>query len=103
MPTIFDNITTAFLENASKNGLRDALMVALRGDFCVGYFNLRGWRHIDHVVETWESDGMPPCRLLVGMHRLPQEELSEFKELVSIKRPMLLRRCAVSTLPCSIG
>jgi hypothetical protein len=36
MPTIFDNITTAFLENDSKNGLRDALMVASRADFCVG-------------------------------------------------------------------
>jgi len=75
MPTIFDNIETEFLENAAHNGLRDALKVARRGDFCVGYFNLRGWRHIDDVVETWQGDGTAPCRLLVGMQRLPQEDL----------------------------
>ena len=73
MPTIFDNIETEFLENAAHNGLRDALKVARRGDFCVGYFNLRGWRHIDDVVETWQGDGTAPCRLLVGMQRLPQK------------------------------
>jgi len=42
MPTVFDNIETPFLENAEANGLKDALKLALRGDFCVGYFNLRG-------------------------------------------------------------
>lgn len=75
MPTIFDNITTPFLENDQGNGLRDALKVAVRGDFCVGYFNLRGWRSIDDVVESWPSDGKPPCRLLVGMTLSPDEEL----------------------------
>ncbi|MBA3352020.1 MAG: NgoFVII family restriction endonuclease [Blastocatellia bacterium] len=75
MPTIFDNIETEFLENAAHNGLRDALKVARRGDFCVGYFNLRGWKHIDDVVETWQSNSSAPCRLLVGMQRLPQEDL----------------------------
>ena len=75
MPTIFDNIETEFLENAAHNGLRDALKVARRGDFCVGYFNLRGWKHIDDVVEKWQSDEGAPCRLLVGMQRLPQEDL----------------------------
>jgi hypothetical protein len=74
MPTIFDNIETEFLENDFRNGLRDALKIARRGDFCVGYFNLRGWRHIDDVVETWhEADGEPSCRLLIGMQRLPQD------------------------------
>jgi len=78
MPTIFDNIETEFLENAAHNGLRDALKVARRGDFCVGYFNLRGWKHIDDVVECWQSNnGAAPCRLLVGMQRLPQEDLPQ--------------------------
>ena len=75
MPTIFDNIVTEFLENAAKNGLRDALKLSQRGDFCVGYFNLRGWRHIDDVVEQWKSNNTSPCRLLVGMQRLPKEDL----------------------------
>src|SRR5215218_3405322 len=75
MPTIFDNIETEFLENALKKGLRDALKIGKRGDFCVGYFNLRGWRHIDDVVESWQSNGTSPCRVLVGMQRLPREDL----------------------------
>lgn len=41
MPTIFDNIETHFLENGSGHGLKDALKLARRGDFCVGYFNIR--------------------------------------------------------------
>lgn len=75
MPTIYDNITTPFLENDQGNGLRDALKVAVRGDFCVGYFNLRGWRSIDDVVESWPSEGKLPCRLLVGMTASPDDEL----------------------------
>lgn len=82
MPTVFDNIDTPFLENEGENGLKDALKVSRRGDFCVGYFNLRGWRCIDSVVSGWqlpaEEDAPPPCRLLVGMQRLPQEQLKEW-------------------------
>ena len=77
MPTIFDNIETPFLENEAGNGLRDALGLAVRGDFCVGYFNLRGWRSIDAVVEKWPVGDAPPCRLLVGMHRLPDDDLRQ--------------------------
>lgn len=79
MPTVFDNIDTPFLENEGGNGLLDALKVARRGDFCVGYFNLRGWRCIDKVVSAWDLPQTevepPPCRLLVGMQRLPHEQL----------------------------
>ncbi len=79
MPTVFDNIELPFLENDPAIGLKDALKLARRGDFCVGYFNLRGWRCIDDVVSSWpdspESGGPAPCRLLVGMQRLPQDEL----------------------------
>ncbi len=64
-----------FLENDQGNGLRDALKLAIRGDFCVGYFNLRGWRSIDSVVESWPQADSPPCRLLVGMTISPDEEL----------------------------
>ena len=100
MPTIFDNIDTPFLENQQGNGLRDALKLAFRGDFCVGYFNLRGWSRIDDVVEAWPTSGpdISPCRLLVGMQRLPSEELASLfsaqptDERVDSKRVAQLRR-----------
>ena len=79
MPTVFDNIETPFLDGEDSNGLKHALKLAFRGDFCVGYFNLRGWRCIDTVVNEWPmpaTDESPaPARLLVGMQRLPHDQL----------------------------
>ena len=64
MPTIFDNIDEKLLE-----GLRNALKVAERSDFCVGYFNLRGWKRITEEVDTLpRQEGISPCRLIVGMN-----------------------------------
>ena len=79
MPTVFDNIETPFLDGEDSNGLKHALKLAFRGDFCVGYFNLRGWRCIDDVVNGWQmptaADAPPPARLLVGMQRMPHDQL----------------------------
>jgi len=72
MSGIYDNINHFLLPE-----LQHYLDEAYRADFCVGYFNLRGWQQIDGAIEKFKGGDGQACRLLVGMHRLPKEELRQ--------------------------
>jgi len=76
MPRIFDNIQQHLLP-----ALQQTIRTSFRADFCVGYFNLRGWKHLQEQIDRWTGGENSCCRLLVGMQKLPQEEL---RELMSI-------------------
>jgi hypothetical protein len=70
MPRIFDNIEQNLLP-----ALQETLNVSDHSDFCVGYFNLRGWKQLDSYIEKYAGGSGKCCRLLVGMQKLPQEEI----------------------------
>lgn len=78
MPRIFDNIDEFLLPT-----LRSALDVGVRADFCVGYFNLRGWRKVDDLVDKFAGGEGACCRLLIGIPQLPQTILYESRSLLS--------------------
>ncbi len=71
VPKIFDNIEAKLLP-----ALVEGVKAAYRADFCVGFFNLRGWKNLAEHVQRFEG-GDKCCRLLVGMQRLPEEDLRD--------------------------
>ena len=71
MPRIFDKIEQQLLP-----ALRETLEIPERADFCVGYFNLRGWKAIDQFIDRWAGGPGQCCRRLVDMQSLPKDECS---------------------------
>lgn len=80
MPKIYDNI-----ENHLTKGLNETLELSQRADFCVGYFNLRGWKEVADRIDSLsgatvvegKDDVHRICRLLVGMQKMPSDILRE--------------------------
>ncbi|MEW6493650.1 MAG: GUN4 domain-containing protein [Cyanobacteriota bacterium] len=70
MPRIFDNIESSLLK-----ALREHLLVAKSADFFVGYFNLKGWKKIEDLIEKFKGGEGNCCRLLIGMENLPKTKI----------------------------
>ncbi len=70
MPRIFDNIDLQLLPI-----LRETLKISYKADFCLGYFNLRGWRKIDDLIEQYVGSEKACCRLLIGMQSRESDEV----------------------------
>lgn len=82
MPTIYDNIELHLLD-----ALRRSLHDARAADFCVGYFNLRGWGKLAGAVTARLDGSQDHCvRVLVGMRRTPADE-ADSKQFFALTTP----------------
>lgn len=83
MPEIYDNI-----QQRLDSALKETLAESIRADFCLGYFNLRGWKVIAESIDTLVGGEVVGekkagahhriCRLIVGMYQSPQELLRDY-------------------------
>lgn len=78
MLRIFDNLEP---DSTLMSELQATMNRSNRADFCVGYFNLRGWKHLGPHIEQWPG-GSHKCRILVGMHKLPHDQLQDSLSLL---------------------
>ena len=98
---IYDNISGDNLATALKNTLK----TGNRADFCIGYFNLRGWdlllESVDalpggRLAERFDDDETYRARVLVGMQRRPEDDLAESysltKKEISNERAVKLKK-----------
>lgn len=93
MPRIFDNISNQLLY-----ALRATLETATHADFCVGYFNLRGWQALDDLIADWMPDQGQVCRVLIGMQRPPQDEVKSLYQIQADDNDALIDNARASQL-----
>ncbi len=80
MPNIYDNIEKDF-----NTGLKNHAKNALRLDYCVGYFNIRGWNLVADEINKLQGEEIKEgntqqkrfCRLLLGMYKTPTEIIAD--------------------------
>ena len=98
MARIYDNIETKFTK-----GLQDIItnVGVKRVDFCVGYFNLRGWQlvvnQIDNIPGDYVYEGNVQlfrcCRLLIGLHQPDQELVRRLYSKEQIPDAAYVQQC----------
>ncbi len=98
MARIYDNIDISF-----SDGLQGIItnVGVKRVDFCVGYFNLRGWNIVVDQVDSlmgdyvYENDERKfrTCRLLIGMHRPPDELIRQLYHEDTLPDPNYVAQC----------
>ncbi|MHB1398560.1 MAG: phospholipase D-like domain-containing protein [Trichloromonadaceae bacterium] len=93
MPRIFDNISNQLL-----TALRATLATGTHADFCVGYFNLRGWQALDDLIADWNPAQGQICRVLIGMQRPPHDEVRELYQLRTHEHDDLIDNARASQL-----
>jgi hypothetical protein len=99
--TIYDNISGDNLATALKKTLEKAK----RADFCIGYFNLRGWDLLLESVdalpggqpdERFDDDTIYKARVLIGMQKHPREDLEDYyalnKKEISNEKALKLKK-----------
>lgn len=83
MPRIFDNIELKLLPS-----LVETLKLSHKAEFCVGYFNLRGWKQLLPFIENWKGTEDNQCKLLIGMNETSSEE--DLRNMLSYSNNELL-------------
>ncbi len=97
MPKIFDNIHKDFLPT-----LQETIKVAYRADFCIGYFRLSGWLHLDKSIDKFSGGDGNCCRLLVGINRDKPEKISmDNRTAIQLKKELAadFRQQLAQTIP----
>lgn len=85
MPRIFDNLSD---QDHLLPARRHSLQESYRADFCVGYFNLRGWQHLADSVEHFSGTDGQCCRILIGMYRLPEAAMQQDQRAFQRQEPL---------------